>query len=162
MAPPPESRMAREPPAPGPRAALPRASVCMRKASPSAPPPPSAAVKDMEKERVRSSAVLLQAMPAWFATLALSCREVEVGEVAAPSFVHCVKSWGRGVGVGDFVAGVGVLVGETLGEEPAVGEGEMGQVMLMRVAEPAAPAPSALPAPTYVTAPAVTPRPVLM
>lgn len=148
MALPPESRMARDPPAPGPMAARPRASFCTTKARPSAPPPLSAAVKDMEKDREMSRAVLLQATPFWLATFALSCREVEVGEVAAPSFVHWVKSWGRGVGVGDFVAGVGVLVGVALGEEPAVGEAEVGQVMLMRVAEPAAPAPVAVPAPT--------------
>ena len=64
----------------------------MTNAMPSAPLPPSLAVKPTLNDRVKSTTVLLHAEPACEAALGFSCSVVDVGDVATPFFVHSEKS----------------------------------------------------------------------
>lgn len=97
----------------------------MANATPSAPLPPSLAVNTTLKDRVKSSLVLLHAVPLCEAVLGVNCSVKDVGEVATPFFVHSEKSCGRveaeAVGVLPEVT-LGVLLGVTLGVK--LGEGE--------------------------------------
>ena len=111
-----------------------------------------------------SRLVLLHAAAAWEATAPVSCSRLAEGDVAAPSFVHSVKSCGWIVGVGEGEAGR-EGVGEAEAPEVRVGEGvavaEVGQDTEAMSTLPAAPPLPVAPPPTYVTVPKDTPRPVL-
>ena len=87
--------MARVPPTPGPIAVRARGSLWMANAMPSAPLPPSLAVNTTLNDRVKSILVLLHAVPPCKAAAGFSCSVEEVGDVAAPFFVHSEKSCGR-------------------------------------------------------------------
>jgi hypothetical protein len=102
-------------------------------AMPSAPFPPSLAVKTTRKDRDKSRLTLLHAVPACEAALGFSCSVADVGDVATPFFVHSVKSCGRvdaeGAGVTEGVAelvGLGVWEAEMV----EVGEGEAESVFV--------------------------------